>query len=83
MEWLPERTHDLDELSFEMQSLTLEWQLYIIKNLVLPSVKFLSRETKKRMVSLVDLGKYYNRAMLEHFTKVREDIDFGVTRGSS
>jgi hypothetical protein len=78
MEWLPEKTHDLDELSFEMQSLTLEWQLYIINNLVMPSVKYLSKDRRRQMVRLVDLGKYYNRAMLEHLTKVREGIDFGV-----
>ena len=70
MEWLPERTHEADELFFGIQSLTLEWQLYIIKNLT-PSVKLLSEEKRKQMVKLLDLGKYYNREMVKHLNKIK------------
>lgn len=70
MEWLPERAHEPDELFFDIQSVTLEWQLYIIKNL-LPSVKLLSGERKRQMVKLSDLGKYYNREMVERLNKVK------------
>jgi hypothetical protein len=69
MEWLPEKTHDVEVL-FEMQLLTLEWQLYIIKNLT-PSVKLLSTAKKRYTVQLFDLGKYYNREMVELLNKAK------------
>jgi hypothetical protein len=70
MEWLPEGTHDFKELQFEMQLLTFEWQLYIIKNMK-PSVKFLSGETKRQTIKLFNLGEYYNRKMVEILNKVK------------
>jgi len=70
MEWLPTRAHKPDELFFDIQALTLEWQLYIINNLA-PSVKYLPGERKRQTVKLINLGKYYNREMVEHLNKVK------------
>ena len=70
-EWLPERTHKLADLLFEIQSLTLEWQLYIM-NKLLPSVKLLPEERKRGVIKLIDLGKDWNVKLVEHLDKVRK-----------
>lgn len=67
MEWLPEITHDFNELLFDMQLLTLEWQLYIIN--LMPSMKFLPDERKKQQIRLNNLSRYDNRILLEILNK--------------
>lgn len=71
MEWLPRKTHDFYELSFAMQSLTLEWQLHIMNNL-LPSVKLLPDERKRGVKKLINLGRYWNMKLMEHLDKVKK-----------
>ena len=70
MEWLPERTHKAGDLFFDIQCLTLEWQLYILKNLA-PSGRLLSVEKKRQMAKLRSLGRYYNREVMAMLDKAR------------
>jgi len=70
MEWVPGKTHDFSKLSFDVQWITLEWQLYIMKNL-LPSLKLLGEERKREAIKLVNLGKYWNMELVEHLDKVK------------
>jgi len=70
-EWLPERIYDSKELQFEMQLLTLEWQLYIENNLG-PSLKLLPRERRKEFLKFDALGKNYNKKVIELLNKQRE-----------
>jgi hypothetical protein len=70
MEWLPEKAHEADEVFFEIQSLTLEWQLYIMENLG-PSVKLLPEKKKREWIELINFSKRYNREMVELLGKMR------------
>jgi hypothetical protein len=72
LEWLPEKTHDLDRLSFDMQSLTLEWQLYIMKHLI-PSAELLDDERKRQWRKLISLGKRWNMRLMERLARVSKD----------
>jgi hypothetical protein len=69
-EWLPGSIYDPNELQFEMQLLTLEWQLYIDNNLM-PSSKLVPSEIKKEIIWSYDLAKNYNKKALELLKKLR------------
>ena len=70
-EWIPKKTHAFEDLMPEIGILTLEWQLYIIDNLK-PSLKFLSKERRHKILELIDLGKDYNKKAIELVNKQRE-----------
>jgi hypothetical protein len=67
VEWLPESTHDFEELLFDMQLLTLEWQLYIIN--LGASMKLLTGERKRQTIRLTNLSRYQNRTLVEVLNK--------------
>jgi hypothetical protein len=71
MEWLPKSIHDSEELQFEMQLLTLEWQLYIRDNLR-PSLKLVPREKRRDILKFDTLGKNYNKKAIELLNELRE-----------
>ena len=71
MEWLPERIHDFEELKLDIQLVTLECQLYIISKIVEPSVEFVSGETKRQMIGLVNVTKESIKGMLKALNKVK------------
>lgn len=64
MEWLPKETHDSEELDVGMRLATLEWQLYIIDDLM-PSLRFISEERRKRAIKLRNYVRDYNRKLVE------------------
>jgi len=70
MEWLPKNIHDSKELQFEMQLLTLEWQLYIKNNLG-PSLKLVPRERRREILKFDTLGKDFNKKVIEFLSKQR------------
>jgi hypothetical protein len=72
VEWLPKKSHDSEKLDFEMRSLTLEWQSYMIENLM-PSLKFISGERKKRAIELRNYVREYNRKLVERLNMERGD----------
>jgi hypothetical protein len=70
MEWWPERPHKPADLFFDIQRVTLEWQLYIMKNLA-PSGRLLTVEKKRQLAKLRGLGRYYNREVMAVLEKAR------------
>ena len=57
-EWIPKRTYHFEDLLFEIQILTLDWQLYI--DSLRPSLKLLSKEKRHIVVKKGNLSRYYN-----------------------
>jgi len=68
-EWIPKRTHALEDLLSDIGILTLDWQLYIIDNLK-PSLKFLSKEKRRSFLKNQYLGKYYNKEVIKMLHKI-------------
>lgn len=66
-EWIPKKSYSFVSLLFELQLLTLEWQLYIEK--LFPSVTFLSKEKKRIGIDKRNFGKYYNKQIIDILRK--------------
>jgi len=61
-EWIPKRTHHFEDLLFEIQILTLEWQLYI--DSLHPSLKLISREKRRVIDKQRSLSQRYNNEII-------------------
>jgi len=72
-EWIPKRTHALEDLLSDIGILTLDWQLYIIDNLK-PSLKFLSQEKRRSFLKNQYLGKYYNKEVTKMLHKIEREL---------
>jgi hypothetical protein len=70
MEWRPEKAHKPADLFFDIQRVTLEWQLYIMNHMA-PSGRLLPAEKKRQMGKLRDLGRHYNREVMAVLEKAR------------
>ena len=70
-EWVPKRTYNFEELRFEIQVLTMEWQLYIMDNLR-PSLELLSKERRSKIYKLHALSRDYNKAAIKLVNRQRE-----------
>ena len=71
MEWLPERTHDFEELMFDVQLLTFEWQSYMLEKIGESSMELLSDGKRRQLISLTTISKYENRGMLKLLIKAK------------
>ncbi|MFC1928970.1 hypothetical protein ACFLXK_05160 [Chloroflexota bacterium] len=73
IEWIPKRTHALEDLLSDIGILTLDWQLYIIDNLQ-PSLKFLSKEKRRSALKNQHLDKYYTKEMIKILRKKKLEM---------
>jgi hypothetical protein len=62
-EWIPLKIYHFEDLMFEMQALTLEWQTYI--DSLQPSLKFLSKEKRSVVAQKRSLSRYYNDEIIK------------------
>lgn len=61
-EWVPNRSYSFEDLLFDLQILTFDWQLYI--NSLRPSIKLLSKEKKNIIIRKRKLSKWYNEEIM-------------------
>lgn len=61
-EWVPNRSYSFEDLLFDLQILTLDWQLYI--DSLRPSMKLLSKEKKNTIIRKRKLSKWYNEEIM-------------------
>lgn len=76
-EWIPKRTYAFEDLLFEIQLLTLEWQLYIIDN-IKPSLKFLSKERRRKVLKVQYMSKYYNKEVIKFLRKMEKELEMSA-----
>jgi hypothetical protein len=72
-EWIPKRTHAFEDLLFNIQILTLDWQLYIIDNLH-PSLKSLSKEKRRSVLKTQNLSKRFNKGVIKMLYKIEKGL---------
>jgi len=70
IDWSPKKSHDAGELYFNIQLMTLEWQLYMMKTWMPMIIKSLSGERRSKAIRLINLTKEYNRKMVKHLSSV-------------
>ncbi|MCK4782672.1 MAG: hypothetical protein KAV87_02895 [Desulfobacteraceae bacterium] len=66
-DWIPNRSYSIKDLHFNLQILTLDWQLYIES--LMPSLKNISKEKKREYVRNHNLIQYYNKEIIQIFRK--------------
>lgn len=77
-EWIPNRSYPFEDLLFEIQILTFDWQLYI--DSLQPSLRFLSKEKKQIVVRKRNLSQYYNKQVIQILRKMAKDIGMTFMR---
>ncbi len=66
-EWIPKKTYDFEDLLFEIQILAFDWQMYI--DSLRPSLKLISKETRRAVIKKRNLSRYYNKELLRILLK--------------